>query len=260
MNFKQKILKLTEGRRKSDVARAAGLQATQLNDYTAKGSLPRYDIAVRIARALSVDVEWLLDDSKDWPPPPSKGLSLQNVPDRELALEVARRHRLVLLNLLEAIDAAKKTDWQAEETRGSNDRQVLRLIATLYSYKELSGMFSAENIARFNHQELPGAHRPAEDFDVTRIERQVKEIQSNPRFVAASLAIITRALNAGGEATDRELYESAIADPLLLVLLNRSDWGQKILKNPADPIPPNLETESQKRMASAKRERSGRGK
>jgi len=69
MNFTEKLSRLTADRSKSEVARAASLSATTISNYIARGSLPRYDIAVRIARAVGVSVEWMLDDAADFPPP-----------------------------------------------------------------------------------------------------------------------------------------------------------------------------------------------
>jgi transcriptional regulator with XRE-family HTH domain len=68
MTFQAKLTRLVADRNKSEVSRRAGLIHTAVSSYIARGCIPRADIAMRIARALNVSVEWLLDDSAGWPP------------------------------------------------------------------------------------------------------------------------------------------------------------------------------------------------
>lgn len=68
MTFTQKLARLTEDRHKVRISRRAGLAPTTVSNYLNRGSMPGADVAFRLARALNVSVEWLLDDSQDWPP------------------------------------------------------------------------------------------------------------------------------------------------------------------------------------------------
>lgn len=69
MTFAEKLKRLTEDRIKSVICRRAGLPPTAINDYISKSSTkPSAIYAMRLARALDVDLEWLIDDAQEWPP------------------------------------------------------------------------------------------------------------------------------------------------------------------------------------------------
>lgn len=68
MTFHEKVTRLCEDRNKSKLSRRAGLSSTGISSYIAKGCLPRLDIALRIARAIGVSLDWLADDTANWPP------------------------------------------------------------------------------------------------------------------------------------------------------------------------------------------------
>jgi transcriptional regulator with XRE-family HTH domain len=68
MNLHEKLERLTEDRNKAAVSRRAGLPMNAMSDYLNKGHRPSVGKVFRIARALFVSVEWLLDDSRGWPP------------------------------------------------------------------------------------------------------------------------------------------------------------------------------------------------
>jgi hypothetical protein len=68
MTFTEKLSRLTEDRTKTKVSRRAGLHPTAISNYLVKGCVPRGDIALRIARAIGVSAEWMLDDAQGWPP------------------------------------------------------------------------------------------------------------------------------------------------------------------------------------------------
>lgn len=68
MTFLQKLARLTADRHKVRISRRAGLAPTTVSNYLNRGSMPGADIAFRLARALNVSVEWMLDDSQGWPP------------------------------------------------------------------------------------------------------------------------------------------------------------------------------------------------
>ena len=68
MTFHEKLKKLTEDRIKSVMSIRAGLPRMAISNYLAKKQTPSCDVALRIARTLGVSVEWLIDDSRGWPP------------------------------------------------------------------------------------------------------------------------------------------------------------------------------------------------
>ncbi len=68
MNFQQKLKKIKGIVKIGVVAERAGISAQSMSNYIHRGNGPRYDVAVRIAKALGVEVSWMLDDEQDWPP------------------------------------------------------------------------------------------------------------------------------------------------------------------------------------------------
>ena len=77
MTITEKLRRLGEDANKSRIGRRCGLGATTISNYIARGALPRCDIALKMARAFHVSVDWLIDDQQDWPP------VWQNAPERE---------------------------------------------------------------------------------------------------------------------------------------------------------------------------------
>ncbi|HEX4055989.1 MAG TPA: helix-turn-helix transcriptional regulator [Tepidisphaeraceae bacterium] len=68
MTFQEKLKRLTEDYHRSRLSLRAGLPPNAISDYVNKGHLPSASIALRIAKVLNVSVEWLIDDTRDWPP------------------------------------------------------------------------------------------------------------------------------------------------------------------------------------------------
>lgn len=92
MHFTVKIKKLSSGINKASACKAAGLSVTTISNYIAMGSIPRADIALKIAKALNVPLAWLVDDSADFPvPTPAEAPTAAQLSDEDLAAEVARR-------------------------------------------------------------------------------------------------------------------------------------------------------------------------
>jgi hypothetical protein len=69
MTFREKLRSLGAGVNKSARGVGVGLKPNTISTYMVKGSIPRADIALKMARALGVDVAWLIDDAAPWPPP-----------------------------------------------------------------------------------------------------------------------------------------------------------------------------------------------
>jgi len=92
MKLYDKLKRLMEGRVQSPVAETAGIGTGTLSKYLKGAVTPGADIALRLARALEVPLEWLVDDEKGWPPP--KNLTnLRDCKDDDLMEEMARRYR-----------------------------------------------------------------------------------------------------------------------------------------------------------------------
>jgi transcriptional regulator with XRE-family HTH domain len=69
MTFHQKLEQLSSDRNKAEISRRAGLSISGLSNYLAQPKrIPRADIAFRLACALNVELEWLLDSKQGWPP------------------------------------------------------------------------------------------------------------------------------------------------------------------------------------------------
>lgn len=177
MTFAEKLIKLIGEDSRARIARKAALQPSILNNYVNRGSAPMARAALQLARALSVPLDWLIDDAQEWPPPdPKEKLSPSLLSDRDLMMEVARRDRLEIIHFLECLDKAEKVDWEAihrevstfrdDEPIPPTSREVMGLVVTLfYIHNQLLGRYQPEYFARHNHAAMPGADRPLELFD-----------------------------------------------------------------------------------------------
>jgi transcriptional regulator with XRE-family HTH domain len=111
MEFREKLRKTAAGLNKAKVGRAVGLQANTISSYIATGSVPRGDIALKIARALDVPLEWLVDDSQDWPPPLADAKGVATSADSELMEEACRRLANVAARVESEVTRLGKIDW-----------------------------------------------------------------------------------------------------------------------------------------------------
>jgi transcriptional regulator with XRE-family HTH domain len=68
MTFAEKLRAVSEGVNKARAGKAAGMRSTTISNYIATRSIPRADIALKLARALGVSLEWLVDDAQGMPP------------------------------------------------------------------------------------------------------------------------------------------------------------------------------------------------
>jgi len=117
MEFREKLRRASAKLNKAQASRDVGLKPTIISTYIVKGSIPRADIAMKMARALRVPFEWLVDDAQDWPPPRVEESAIALAPDHELLYEVARRFRLAALRMKDHLDRAEKIDWRAIATQ-----------------------------------------------------------------------------------------------------------------------------------------------
>lgn len=70
MKMRDKLLKLVASEPIAKVARRAKVSPSTISNLVNRGSIPRADNALLLARALNVPLEWLVDDLQGWPPPP----------------------------------------------------------------------------------------------------------------------------------------------------------------------------------------------
>ncbi len=68
MTIHDKLRQLLETANYTAVCRKAEIPQTTLHNMLARSSTPGIDTALKIARALSVDPGWLIDDTRGWPP------------------------------------------------------------------------------------------------------------------------------------------------------------------------------------------------
>jgi transcriptional regulator with XRE-family HTH domain len=69
MTISEKLSRLTEDMTKARIAKKAGVNVHALYSYMPpREQMPSAAVAFRLAKALGVTVEWLLDDSATWPP------------------------------------------------------------------------------------------------------------------------------------------------------------------------------------------------
>ncbi len=186
MRFHEKLRRRVAqlGLNKAKAARSVGLPESTISNYLVKEeSLPRIDIASKIARAIQVSLEWLADDSAGWPPPDAGDPSATSqLSDRQLMLEVGKRHRLAELRLLDALDSAEKIDWKA--VRPEDFGRVAPLVAAVVYSTHVLNLYSAHAAARENHAVMPGAGRGKEDFDIIKIAERVNSIHETEGFKA----------------------------------------------------------------------------
>jgi transcriptional regulator with XRE-family HTH domain len=117
MKFREKLDKLAGDRSRAELSRKAGLPQNAISDYINKGYIPRLDTASALAKVLGTSLDWLADDSQDWPPPSVQSNSPSLLPDGDIVAEFERRLVYAALDLREALRAAEKQDWKAAVIR-----------------------------------------------------------------------------------------------------------------------------------------------
>ncbi|HZK80618.1 MAG TPA: helix-turn-helix transcriptional regulator [Humisphaera sp.] len=116
MDFQEKLRRRMEelGLNKARVAAGAGLTDSTISSYFRdRGSVPRIDIGIRIARVVKVPLDWLADDSQEWPPPEADMIAATRLSDTELFLEWCRRMTLAAWSLNRELKNAERIDWDS---------------------------------------------------------------------------------------------------------------------------------------------------
>jgi transcriptional regulator with XRE-family HTH domain len=168
------LKRLTAGKNKALLGRDAGLKDTTFSSYIATKSIPRADIALKMARVLGVPLAWLADEDAGFPYPESKNFpSAESLSDGRLLDELARRYRRAILDFFDEVDKALTFDWSraADEAAATNPtenltpnaergRQLLHSVQA--KFNRLGKDFDLEFFSMIHHDLLPGADR---DFE-----------------------------------------------------------------------------------------------
>lgn len=211
MEFKDKLEKLLKGRQKQAVAEAAGLVPSALSNFTRRGNVPRADVAFKLAKALDVPLDWLVDDEADFPPPENGGRALKDYEDREIMRDVARRYRLVAVELRTKIRAVDPSIYEDVEARWAEllgraletpldkplDQELEDALDVAGGYS--SGMFKInalmpDRFARLmeaNGDDLPGKGEPDGPLDADSLrDDYAKIVDQNPIEAKAMMDLI----------------------------------------------------------------------
>jgi len=200
MKFHEKLRRRVAelGLNKSKAARAVGLHESVISNYLFReDSLPRVDIALKIARACKVPLEWLADDNMDWPPPAENAPALYKIGDRDLVFELAARWRRKQDELLLLLDQAEKMDWgkfaaslrSYYEKKGVGQDEIIdgrTIVFKLITARADGG--EGYDISRFSdrhHDAMPGSERDRSEFDAAKINDRISKILANKSFAEA---------------------------------------------------------------------------
>jgi transcriptional regulator with XRE-family HTH domain len=168
VTFTEKLKRATQDLNKAKASISAGLAPTTISNYIATGSTPRADIALKIARAIGVPLDWLVDDTQDWPPPESRRDGATSFTDQQLLHEIATRLLRAVIDLRAEANRAKAIDWKtaAHDAARVGPRKPLpdsarQAMLTLSSFQvKLSRIlqeFDVDFYAIMHHADLPGA-------------------------------------------------------------------------------------------------------
>jgi transcriptional regulator with XRE-family HTH domain len=194
VTFAQKIERWTaeNQRSRAQLAGNAGLDPSVLHNYVKRDSAPMAETALRVARAMKVPIDWLIDDAREeWPPPDVTKISPSAFSDQELMRELAIRWRNALLDLLTAMDTFEDFDWasaiqQAQRTPldkplPDDVRRAIALLLEVHSrFMRWRNEFDLETFCITHHDSLPGASLPAGQLDDTEIGFRFKRADDLP--------------------------------------------------------------------------------
>ena len=214
MKFHEKLKRRVQelGLNKAKAARDAGLPESTISSYLAKDdSLPRMDIALKIARAIGVPLEWLADDAQDWPPPVKTKTLASLFSDEEMMREVAIRYRRDSLRVVELIELIDRTDWEQLTARllltphadpmPEGFQPALRALESLLSPTLASFVKFAYDVRRYareHHKELPGADRSIEELEPEIFAKRGRELTNTNFFRYAAGYFMERQQIEGG--------------------------------------------------------------
>ena len=183
MQFHEKVRRQVQALdlNRSKAAREVGLPVSTINNYVSTtASLPRVDIAIKIARALKVPLEWLADDEQDWPPPSQPSVAspmppLEKFGDVQIIEELAKRRRRAQIDFLDELKKVISIDWDGvasalesvppgDAAPDSVKRAAQAYLSLLLKGERLQSDWSVGSYSLVHHNELPGSDRPLNDF------------------------------------------------------------------------------------------------
>jgi len=184
-NFTVKLTSLLEDRTAKEVAESAGLTAKALYDIIGKGATPRAETCLALAQALDVPVEYLINDK--YGPDDAPNSPYHDIPDDVIQLESARRFRLKLLRITEALDLAEASDLMQFAAllfeAGLDDWPVdlgdprYELAVTACDFTPtLKSEHDPDSIAWKRHTELPGADRDRDELLAAEVDARAERI------------------------------------------------------------------------------------
>jgi hypothetical protein len=196
MKFAEKLSRLTADENKAKISRLAELPSNAINDYINKGYTPRVDNALALARALKVPLEWLVDDSAEWPPPETDSDILGSISDDELMFEVSKRFRPYFLDYLDAVTILESRDWSKAlayrdwQPGGPIPAEIGDLIGflALLSQTKKRLLRYDPNVRSFGfHNRLKGKERDKSYFTDDNIRERWRALRERPGFKEARL-------------------------------------------------------------------------
>jgi len=120
---------------------------------------------MRLARALGVPTDWIIDDEQGFPPPPSDADGVAQADNETLMLEVARRYRLEVLDFLQKIEETKAYNIPALIDQMRTNRpektsippEAINVGSLYFLYLQILGRWDVDTFAQYRHSQLPGA-------------------------------------------------------------------------------------------------------
>ncbi len=203
MTFEEKLKEWLKGRSRAGLARLANLRPTVINNYLTgeRRSAPMAQTALKLARAMSVPLEWLVDDKQGWPPPDSireREEAATKLPDQQIIREFLRRRLLAQMDLADKLDAAEQQDWRAVREKLSTIPPGERIPSDLFRATLLPLAVNAA-VTRLFHfhlnaieELLPDVGDRAKATQENQLEERYKRLWDDPEFQAATKEIASR--------------------------------------------------------------------
>ena len=144
--FREKLSRLIGDSSRAKISRAAGVPATVVTTYVNRGSEPSATNALKLARALGVPVDWLIDDDQDWPPPThdrTAEVSLGSAADDELRSEFVKRYRAFAVSFYNNLKRAESIDWKGVAAQVEKLKDDAKLPEKLQEHERLARLLES---------------------------------------------------------------------------------------------------------------------
>lgn len=186
----------TDGRSRALIARSAGLKPSILNNYLNRGSAPMADAAFRLARALDLPIDWLLDDDADWPAPVAQKPMLENISEEDLMTELARRQRHAVLRGRKVLEQIKSVDWKSVASElysaplsAELSERLTQHLGQVWMMTSWYGStwkaYDIEWHAAQHNAVMPGSDLPPAEVQIDTVRKQLGELSAGDKSLAA---------------------------------------------------------------------------